>query len=306
MLQRYGIDGGMRRLCDATVLCPPPQLVWKAYIDFEIERFQLARARALYERLLTRSKAAKVWLSFASFEGAVAGDAALARAVYSAAYAHFRSAGAAGREERLLIVEAWLAFERAVVEDEVAHGGDGSASAPFLSAVQARVPSRVVRKRELTAADGSSLGWEEYYDYVFPDDEVKPAALKLLELAHKWRSSGGGVTSTVLHQVPADDDASAEALASEAGPGASRKRARLTVGEAAQQDVRAEVGDADDTVFQREIERDLEAAVHEWPVTAGLGSENLAVIAVQTESRPPRDLYCEEDMGDAADRDAVA
>jgi len=144
------------------------QIVWKAFIDFEIQRFELGRARALYRRLLDRSKAAKVWLSYASFEGAVAGDAAGARAAYSSAYEHFRSAGAPGREERLLIVEAWLAFERAVVEDEVAHGGDGSASVPFLTAVQAKVPSRVVRKRELTAADGSSLGWEEYFDYVFP------------------------------------------------------------------------------------------------------------------------------------------
>ena len=304
------------------------QIVWKAFIDFEIQRFELGRARALYRRLLDRSKAAKVWLSYASFEGAVAGDAAGARAAYSSAYEHFRSAGAPGREERLLIVEAWLAFERAVVEDEVAHGGDGSASVPYLTAVQAKVPSRVVRKRELTAADGSSLGWEEYFDYVFPvsmrdlayflfathasnrpclqDDEVKPAALRLLELAHKWRSGGGGITAAVL-RGPDADSGPVEVLAgqsrrrddneegTEAADGAgddadvnsgARKRARLLPpGDPSAQDG---VVDATDPSSAFEMERRVESSLH------------------HDGSAVARDLYCEEDAGDAADRDAVA
>ena len=290
-------------------------------------------------------------MSYASFEGAVVGDALLARAVYSSAYAHFRSIGQSGREERLLIVEAWLAFERAVVEDEVAHGGDGSANAQFLSAVQARVPSRVVRKRELTAADGSSLGWEEYYDYVFPDDEVKPGALRLLELAHKWRSGGGasallGEASDVLGDAarPAREACSASSDG-EGSPsqldhegGASRKRVRLAPNEsvpgvvsaegsgaAYDQDPRAMDGDAGDVMYQLAIERKLEDAVHDWPLGRDLQNSNAASGTALGGAAPtrdvtecaadssasahgglPRDFYCEEDVGDAADRDVVA
>ena len=41
---------------------------------------------------------------------------------------------------------------------------------------------------------GNDLGWEEYYDYHFPDDEKKVVGLKLLENAMKWKNamSGGG------------------------------------------------------------------------------------------------------------------
>ena len=35
--------------------------------------------------------------------------------------------------------------------------------------------------------DGSELGWEEYYDYDFPDDEKKVMGFKILENAMKWK-----------------------------------------------------------------------------------------------------------------------
>lgn len=47
-----------------------PELLWKAYIDLEIEEGERERARALYERLLERSGHVKVWISYALFEGA--------------------------------------------------------------------------------------------------------------------------------------------------------------------------------------------------------------------------------------------
>ncbi|KAL0659480.1 hypothetical protein Bca4012_080065 [Brassica carinata] len=45
-----------------------PELLWKTYIDFEISEKELERTRALYERLLDRTKHYKVWVSFAKFE----------------------------------------------------------------------------------------------------------------------------------------------------------------------------------------------------------------------------------------------
>ena len=45
-----------------------PELLWKAYIDFEVEEGERARARALYERLAATSGHWKVWVAYATFE----------------------------------------------------------------------------------------------------------------------------------------------------------------------------------------------------------------------------------------------
>lgn len=45
-----------------------PELLWKSYIDLEVEEGERERARALYERLLARSGHVKVWISYALFE----------------------------------------------------------------------------------------------------------------------------------------------------------------------------------------------------------------------------------------------
>jgi hypothetical protein len=46
-----------------------PELLWKAYIDFEIEEGDREKARSLYERLVNLSGHHKVWISYAEFEG---------------------------------------------------------------------------------------------------------------------------------------------------------------------------------------------------------------------------------------------
>jgi len=136
------------------------------------------------------------------------------------------------------------------------------------------------------------------------DDEVKPAALRLLELAHKWRSGGGGVTAAVL-RGPDADSGPVEVLSgqsrrrndNEEGTEAdcradddadidsgARKRARI-LGDPLAQD---EVVDATDPSSAFEMERRVESSLHHEGSAAA------------------RDLYCEEDAGDVADRDAVA
>jgi crooked neck len=45
-----------------------PELLWKAYIDFEEEEGEYERTRALYERLLEKTGHVKVWISYAHFE----------------------------------------------------------------------------------------------------------------------------------------------------------------------------------------------------------------------------------------------
>ena len=46
-----------------------------------------------------------------------------------------------------------------------------------------------VKRRRTTAEENEEEGWEEYYDYVFPDDvdSSQNKAAKILEMAHKWK-----------------------------------------------------------------------------------------------------------------------
>ena len=52
---------------------------------------------------------------------------------------------------------------------------------------QAKLPQRIKKKRPLESDDGQSQGWEEYYDYIFPEEAAKTPSLKILEMAHKWK-----------------------------------------------------------------------------------------------------------------------
>ena len=211
-----------------------PEALWKAFIDFEIERGENDAARDLYNRLLARTQHVKVWLSFATFEASVVGDPDATRAVYDRAYTHFKSATASAvtaygadspevqsaKEARALIVETWKAFEAAMVEDELTHGGDGSINQPHLTSVSAKVPKRVVERREARLAgigSAASGGWEEFTDYLFPDDEVKPSSLKLLELAQKWKAAGGSLAAALAAKSAAASAAEPEQLDDEGG-----------------------------------------------------------------------------------------
>ncbi len=94
-----------------------PELLWKAYIDFEVEEGERDAARALYNRLIELSGHVKVWISYALFEAepmplpramreeeeeeededaeqrVVAGDADLARRVFQRGYDDLKSKG---------------------------------------------------------------------------------------------------------------------------------------------------------------------------------------------------------------------
>jgi len=149
-----------------------PESLWKAYIDFEIEQGEHERVRALYRDLLARTTHLKVWTAFARFE-ADAGGADAAADVYREAEDHFRGSGQ--KEERTLALEAWRDAEAAT--------GD----ADRVAVVTARMPKKLKKKRPVRDDAGEEVGWEEYYDYTFPEEEVKAPSLKILEMAHAWK-----------------------------------------------------------------------------------------------------------------------
>lgn len=90
-----------------------PEIVWKAYVDFEMEQQEADRVRSLYKRLLSKTQHVKVWLSYANFEannsGETEGNIQRARDIYKKANEELRSSS--NKEARLMLLEAWKEFE---------------------------------------------------------------------------------------------------------------------------------------------------------------------------------------------------
>ncbi|KAK3069252.1 NineTeen Complex (NTC) component [Teratosphaeriaceae sp. CCFEE 6253] len=164
-----------------------PELLWKAYIDFEEDLAEgpeeFERPRELYERLLGKTQHVKVWISFAQFElgvpdpeladaDAVApASIARARGVFARAHGIYKQKALV--EERIALLNAWKGFEDM-------HGGE-----PEREALGKQMPRKVKKRRRLE--DGS---FEEYLDYVFPaDDEGSAKMGKLMAMARKWKEA---------------------------------------------------------------------------------------------------------------------
>ncbi|XP_010261495.1 PREDICTED: crooked neck-like protein 1 isoform X2 [Nelumbo nucifera] len=172
-----------------------PELLWKAYIDFEISEGEYERTRQLYERLLDRTKHLKVWISYAKFEASAMqeedkdsnmqeeNDEELvnerkqcllrARRVFEKAVNYFRTSAPELKEERAMLLEEWLNME-----SSFGNLGD-------ISLVQSKLPKKLKKRRPIVSEDGPA-GYEEYYDYHFPE-ETQTTNLKILEAAYKWK-----------------------------------------------------------------------------------------------------------------------
>merc|ERR1712130_1068447 len=73
--------------------------------------------------------------------------------------------------------EAWADFE--------SEEGDEKSQAQ----VGDLMPRRVKKRRKIETDDGSDQGWEEYFDYIFPEDEAAKPNLKLLAMAKMWKKN---------------------------------------------------------------------------------------------------------------------
>jgi crooked neck len=72
-------------------------------------------------------------------------------------------------------LEAWLEFEK---ENGNEHDTNH---------VQQKLPKAVKKRRKLQDDQGNMLGWEEYFDYIFPEDDTESSNIKLLAMAHEWK-----------------------------------------------------------------------------------------------------------------------
>ncbi len=152
-----------------------PEMLWKAYIDFEVEQETYDNAREVYERLLERTRHVKVWLSYSKFESSLGVEESVenARRVFTRADKALKNAESG--EERAMLFDAWRDFERE-------HGDEES-----LATIRRRMPRRIKKRRKVYLEDGTDGGWEEYWDYIFPDDEDAAPNLKLLQMARMWK-----------------------------------------------------------------------------------------------------------------------
>ncbi|KAJ8008895.1 hypothetical protein DPEC_G00083180 [Dallia pectoralis] len=152
-----------------------PEVLWKSYIDFEIEQEEYDNTRGLYQRLLQRTQHVKVWISHAQFELSIdcADRLQRCRDIFEEANKGLRSCEE--KEERLMLLESWREFEHEF-------GSETSRER-----VKKLLPEKVKKRRKLTAEDGSDAGWEEYYDYIFPEDAANQPNLKLLAMAKMWK-----------------------------------------------------------------------------------------------------------------------
>ncbi|KAG8541974.1 hypothetical protein GDO81_027771 [Engystomops pustulosus] len=132
-----------------------PEVLWKSYIDFEIEQEEFDKTRNLYRRLLQRTQHVKVWISFAQFELSAGSEDTLAkcRQIYEEANKTLRNCEE--KEERLMLLESWRSFEHEL----------GSESAQ--QRVAKLMPERVKKRRKLQAEDGVRLVFTCFQSYIF-------------------------------------------------------------------------------------------------------------------------------------------
>ena len=96
------------------------------------------------------------------------------RDLYERAYQLLKSTNK--KEERMILLEAWKSMET-----EFGTPSD-------IKLVDDKMP-RVVKKRR--KVDGGI--WEEYFDYIFPDDEMDKPNFKLLAMAQEWKLKNAAI-----------------------------------------------------------------------------------------------------------------
>ncbi|XP_051780684.1 crooked neck-like protein 1 [Erpetoichthys calabaricus] len=117
----------------------------------------------------------EVWISYTQFELSVESGERLmkCRQIYEEANKALRNSEE--KEERLLLLESWRDFESEFGTEATK------------DRVRKLIPEKVKKRRKLQAEDGSDAGWEEYYDYIFPEDAANQPHLKLLAMAKMWK-----------------------------------------------------------------------------------------------------------------------
>ncbi|KAK9275231.1 hypothetical protein L1049_022493 [Liquidambar formosana] len=93
--------------------------------------------------------------------------------VFEKAINYFRTSAPELKEERAMLLEEWLN-----VESSFGELGD-------VNLVRVKLPKKLKKRKQIVAEDGPA-GYEEYIDYLFPE-EAQTTNLKILEAAYRWK-----------------------------------------------------------------------------------------------------------------------
>jgi len=268
-----------------------PEVLWRAYIDWEVGEAEYLRARALHLRLVERSGGhVKTWVAYAQFlaeYGAyvrdvesteqAGGDVAAARAVFLQGYTQLKTDGL--KEERLLLLEAWRD-----AESEALQGAGAGGDRAHLKEVEGRFPKKIKMRRPVLAADGvTPLGSEEYFDYVFPDDEQKMVGMKFLEKAMAWKKAAN---------APApEDDAAGGAPGSPGTPQSPQSAGTASAsvsGSASPSE--GEEGEEGEEGDMEEMQRQMQGGEGDIDIDEDEAGTGMAVEAVEAGAKQPSSL----------------
>jgi len=153
-----------------------PELIWKAYIDSEAELQEYDKARKLYLRLLEKSKNVKVWISYAQFEASLQ-EKTKFRDILRKGEEYFME-NPDLKEERVVLLETWLDLERKYGDEE------------SVERIRRKLPKKIKKHKKITSFEGEveeDAGWEEYIDYIFPEDLNQMKNMNILKKAHEWK-----------------------------------------------------------------------------------------------------------------------
>jgi len=165
-----------RALCELAIKqdrLDMPELVWKRYIDLEVVHEELERARDVWQRLLGKSNHVRVFIAYSEFEARTAKSMKDCREALDRGVQHFKAENRS--EERSMLLEHWLKIEQEFGEEK------------DVELVEQRQPKRVQKRRAVPGGVDGQDAFEEYMDYVFPDDKPQQQNLKILEMAREWK-----------------------------------------------------------------------------------------------------------------------
>ncbi|XP_060939099.1 crooked neck-like protein 1 [Limanda limanda] len=78
-------------------------------------------------------------------------------------------------EQRLKLLNSWKNYEKEFGSED------------NMERVTKLLPEKVKRRRMLTDKGGPEEFWEEYYDYILPEDTANEPNFKLLSIAKMWK-----------------------------------------------------------------------------------------------------------------------
>ena len=150
-----------------------PEMVWKGWINISTELGDYEKVREVYQNLLDLTTHTKVWLSFAKFEEDIENIKGASQ-IFVQAYSYFKENN--NNAERLVVLEKWIELAEKHIPDKV-------------DELKKKLPTKVVKRRRIEQLEGEEDKWEEYYDFVFPEDKEEKKNLKIVEMAKKWADS---------------------------------------------------------------------------------------------------------------------